>query len=180
MSKALPKVVTLIIALMLSGCIWIEDTADLEKFVAKIESQPKRPIQPLPEFKPYESFIYEGSSLRNPFEPLIEYEEISEEQEVASNGLSPDVDRPRDYLEQFAVDDLSMVGTIAKQDGQLWALVVDSNGEIHRVKTGDYIGLDFGEIISVSDQLISLVEIVTDGRGGWVKRPRSLILPETE
>jgi len=180
MNRALPKIVLPVVAFVLSGCIWIEDTGDLERFVAKIESQPKKPIQPLPEFKPYESFIYEGSSLRNPFEPLVEYEEVPEEQEVATNGLQPNTDRPRSYLAQFAVDDLSMVGTIAKRDGQFWALVVDRNGEIHRVKTGDYMGLDFGEIVAVSDQLISLVEIVTDGRGGWVKRPRSLILPETE
>ena len=42
------------------------------------------------------------------------------------------------------------------------------------------MGLDFGVIKSLDERRIELVEIVTNGRGGWMKRPRNLALDEQE
>lgn len=169
-----------LIAVALSGCLWVEDTADLKEFVAKTQARPSGQIEPLPEFKPYESFVYEGSSLRNPFEPLIPAEEADE---VVGNGseIKPDDDRPKDYLETFAIDQLKMVGTITPLDQQgLLALVRDNKGEIHRVALGDHMGLDYGQVTEITDDVVKLVEIISDGRGGWMKRPRNLAMPTQE
>ncbi len=166
----------------LSGCVWVEDNDDLVRFVADVRAKPKGKIEPLPTFKPYESFVYQGASLRDPFVPLVKVE--SETNNLAvddSNGLQPDQERPRSYLEQFSVDDLKMVGTIGKaEDSFFWALVQDPNGEIHRVAVDDYIGLDYGRVASVQDQLLEIQEIISNGRGGWMQRPRSIKLVEQE
>ena len=70
---------------------------------------------------------------------------------------------------------MNMVGTIIKDNEQtLYALISDSQGGIHRVKLGDYIGKNHGKIVTVSEGLIQLVEIVADGQGGWFERPRVL------
>ncbi|WP_432697324.1 pilus assembly protein PilP [Marinobacterium sp. YM272] len=165
---------------MSTGCLWVEDTTDLRQFVSTTMAKPGGKIEPLPEFKPYESFVYEGSSLRDPFQPLLP---TSEADEVAGpdSGIKPDEERPKDYLESFAIDQLRMVGTITPLDmGGLYALVRDNQGEIHRVTVGDHMGLDYGEVVEVNDQTVKLIEIISNGRGGWMKRPRNLALPEQE
>ena len=163
-----------------TGCIWVEDTADLSKFVTDVQAKPKGKIEPLPTFEPYHSFVYQGASLRDPFVPLVRVvsAEVNFELEDG-DGLQPDQDRPRSYLEQFSVDQLSMVGTIGKAENDFfWALVLDDNREIHRVKVGDYLGLDFGRVIAVSDQQLDVMEIISNGRGGWMQRPRTIELAE--
>lgn len=176
----------LLLCVQFSGCVdWVGEKNDLKVFVADAQASPKGAIQPLPEFKPYRSFIYEGASMREPFVALlpisVDYDEGEEANEQVYSGIKPDESREKDYLESFALDKLVMVGTITeKVDDKLWALIRDQNSEIHRVTLGDYMGLDFGEIKSLDERKIELVEIVTDGRGGWMKRPRNLALDEQE
>jgi len=171
----------LALALGLQGCIWVEDTTDLRQFVADKSAQPGGRIEPLPEFKPYESFVYEGSSLRDPFVPLVM---LSEETSVPMDGqteLQPDDERIKEYLEEFPVDQLAMVGTItALENGELISLVRDTNGEVHQVVVGNHMGLDYGEVIAIDERSMKLEEIVSNGRGGWMKRPRTVNLPELE
>ncbi|WP_415893194.1 pilus assembly protein PilP [Neptuniibacter sp. PT8_73] len=179
------KVLTLsFIAFMLGGCVnWVADTADLKKFVAKTNKLKGGSIEALPEVKPYSSFVYEGASMREPFKavvPVLPAEELNESGEQVSE-LQPDNDREKDYLESFSIEKLSMVGTInQRDDGRLWALIEDSNSEIHRVTVGDFMGLNHGEIVSLDERQINLLEIIKNGRGGWMKRTRSLALNEPE
>jgi type IV pilus assembly protein PilP len=43
------------------------------------------------------------------------------------------------------------------------------------------MGQNYGRIIGVNETRVELIEIVPNGRGGWVERPRSLTLDgETE
>lgn len=173
--------VAVALTLMMQGCIWVEDTTDLRQFVADKVAQPGGKIEPLPEFKPYESFVYEGSSLRDPFVPLVM---LTEQQEIPLDGqteLQPDDDRIREYLEEFPVDQLVMVGTItALEDGELISLIRDTNGEVHPVVVGNHMGLDYGLVMAIDERSMQLEEIVSNGRGGWMKRPRTLTLPELE
>ena len=173
----------LVVYASLTGCIdWVEDTQDLKRFVSKTQAAPAGTIKPLPEFKPYHSFVYEGASMREPFEPLVPVQADDPVNEnLNDESLKPDLERQKEYLETFAVDQLEMVGTIYKKDEQrLWALIKDSNAEIHRVTAGNHMGLDFGEIISLDEREIVLLEIIKNGRGGWMKRSRSLALKEQE
>ncbi|WP_133256764.1 pilus assembly protein PilP [Nitrincola tibetensis] len=163
--------------LLTAGCTYVEDTSDLRAFVAERSSRPVGQIEPLPDFRPYEAFVYEGSSLRNPFVPILPVvAEIPQE----ITDVSPDPARVKDYLEEFAVDNLLMVGTITQPgDAEaLWALVTDPKGEVHRVSVGDFLGLDNGQIVMLNERRIELSEIVSNGRGGWMKRPRIIVLPE--
>ena len=163
----------------LQGCIWIEDSADLRAFVAERSSRPVGEISPLPEFKPYEAFVYEGSSLRNPFRAMVP--EVVVAPEVLSE-VFPDPDRIPEYLERYAVDNLNMVGTITSpiNADHFYALIRDPLGEVHRVQVGDFLGLDNGQVVSLDERRIELTEIVSNGRGGWMKRPRFITLPETD
>lgn len=169
------------LVLSMSGCIWVEDTTDLRAFVAQKAAQPGGKIEPLPEFKPYESFVYQGSSLRDPFVPLVLVVDEQDPQQDGMTELKPDTERVKEYLEEFPVDQLAMVGTItALQDGELISLIKDTNGEVHQVVVGSFMGLDYGVVVGIEERSVALEEIVSNGRGGWMKRPRTVTLPELE
>lgn len=167
------------VTLALQACIKVDGLDDLRQFVTETNAKPAGKIEPLPEFKPYESFLYRATSLRGPFQPLIRIEATEEEQQLVKNDLKPDFDRPKEPLEAFKLEQLTMVGTIHMlAGGDLSALIRDANGEIHRVTQGNYIGRNYGEIAQVNETQLDIVEIVPNGRDGWMKRPRNLVLVE--
>jgi type IV pilus assembly protein PilP len=175
MKKLLPL---LFVFASLSGCVWVEDPADLRLFIREKLAAPAGSVEPLPEFKAYENFVYEGPWLRNPFVPMVPLVIQESAEEVVLSRVHPDFNRIKSYLEEFPVDQLVMVGTISSPlNRELIALVRDPNSEIHQVKVGDHLGLDYGEVVGLSEREISLTEIVADGRGGWINRPHSIELP---
>ncbi len=92
------------------------------------------------------------------------------------SAVRPDPDRSKEYLEQFTLDSLRMVGRL-ERGGQDWTLIRDPEGGIHRVRLGNFLGRDHGKVVDMSDTFIAVVEIVSDGTSeGWVERPRTLEL----
>ena len=156
-------------ALVLAGCS--NDMEKLEQQVAEIKSRPGERIEPLPEIKPYESFAYNAASLRSPFVPSAPVRS-----DMAS-GVRPDIKRPREFLEQFPLDTMRMVGTLALQ-GRNYGLVQGKDGLVHRVLPGNFMGQNDGRILSITSTRISIIEIVPDGLGGYIERPAALALTE--
>jgi type IV pilus assembly protein PilP len=91
--------------------------------------------------------------------------------------LRPDVKRAREFLEQFPLDTLRMVGTLELQ-GRKYGLVQGKDGLVHRVLPGQYLGQSDGRITSVTASKIALIQIVPDGVGGYIERPAALALTE--
>jgi len=154
-----------------------ENTTDLELYVQDVKARQKTSIEPLPEFEPYESFVYEASDLRDPFtEPTFSQPRAATMQ-ASGNGIKPDFNRPTEPLEEFPLDSLRMVGTL-EQHEDTWALINDTAGTIHRVQAGNYMGQNHGKITRVTEFEIELTEIIPDGIGGWVERPASITISE--
>jgi type IV pilus assembly protein PilP len=111
--------------------------------------------------------------LRAPFNRPVDVKEIAR---LESGGnVRPDLKREKEFLEQFSLDSITVVGTV-RLDGLLWALVKDPDGGVHRVRKNNYLGRNFGNIIGVAENYLTVVEIVSTGGDGWVERPRSLEL----
>jgi type IV pilus assembly protein PilP len=143
---------------------------DLETFIAATKKEPGGRVEPLPEVKPYESFAYQAQDLRSPFMP-------GGSGSSSASAVRPDIKRNREFLEQFSLDTLRMVGTL-KLGGRNFGLVQTKDGLVHRVLPGNYIGQAEGKIVDVAASKIELVEIVPDGLGGYMERPASLALSE--
>ena len=173
-SRAIIRLIALPAALLLLvGCSRVDNYADLQAFVVEVKSRPGAEVEPVPEFVPYEGFIYSAASMRSPFEvPLIV---DGESTTVISENVQPDFDRPREPLENQALSSMSMVGMLVR-DGVYQALIEDAVGVVHRVGVGNYLGRNHGRIESISETQVSLVEIVPSGSGGWVERPQTLTL----
>jgi type IV pilus assembly protein PilP len=160
--------------IVLVGCSYGDVNVENRAFMAEVQAKPKGKIAPLPEFESYQAFTYGAANLRSPFEPPVVAQPKSAEQRK-NVGVKPPKNHVREYLERFALSSLSMVGTL-QQSNQTWALVQDDSGGVHRVQVGDFMGSQWGQIESIDDARIDITEIVSDGAGGWLRRPRSIEL----
>ncbi|MDX1803550.1 MAG: pilus assembly protein PilP [Alcanivorax sp.] len=173
--KTVSSSVMIVVALGLSGCGSNANIPQLETRLKEIEARPRGRIEPPPEFKPIATFAYSAHQLRSPFTPPVDQKLMP-----VTNGkqVEPDLDRPKEYLERFALDSLKMVGTIAKPGQPLQALIADPSGAVTRVKVGSHMGKNFGRVTKVSEVKVSLIEIVPDGRDGWVERSSNVSISE--
>ncbi|MBT8137290.1 MAG: pilus assembly protein PilP [Gammaproteobacteria bacterium] len=155
----------------LGGCA--KDVSDLEQYIGEVHARGGGRIEPLPQIKPYETFVYSASDMRSPFMPAIEDRPTT----TSASSIRPDQARAREFLEQFPLDTLRMVGTI-NLSGSDYALVKTSDGLLHRVRVGNHMGQSEGRVIEISDSEIKLIEIISDGLGGYIERPAAVALSD--
>lgn len=157
---------------LISGCV--RDTSDLDGYIADVKARQSAPIEPIPEIKPFETFSYPTHALRDPFAPL----DFSPQVETSrSSGPRPDDARPREALEEYPLDTLRLMGTL-QQKNNLWALIRDPSGTIHRVQTGNHMGKNHGRITQISEREVRLRELISDNAGGWIVREAALAARE--
>ena len=156
----------------LIGCSPSRDYSDLEAFMDEVDSRPRGRIDPIPPLETVAPFSYAVSNKRSPFEPPVVVKKVNRQD---GPQVTPDFNRVKQFLEQFPVAQLSMVGTLA-QGSQKYALIKDPQGQVTTVREGDYMGTDHGQIQEVAETSVELIEIVPDGTGGWVERARSIAL----
>jgi type IV pilus assembly protein PilP len=164
-------VLFVLLASMLTGC-GTGDLSDLQAFMVEVEARPAPALPPLPPFARAEPFAYEAMGLRSPFEPPVV---VRPSQRPTGPQVKPNPNRIKQYLEQFTIASLAMVGTLA-QGPAMYALIQDGDGGVHRVQSGDYMGTDHGKIHSIDEAELELIEIVPDGTGSWVERIRTVSL----
>ena len=175
MNASLTRTLTVCIvaAFALSACGG--DMDDLDQYINSVKAKPGGRIDPLPEITPYEVFTYlaDAEGLRSPFVPDSPQAAAG----IAAGGTRPDPERSREFLEQFPLDTLRMVGTLKLGETQ-FGLVQTSDGLIHRVIPGNYMGQNDGRIVVVSESEIELVEIISDGIGGYLEREAAVGLAD--
>jgi len=161
-----------IVALGLGACG--SDMDDLDSYINSVKARPGGRIEPLPEITPYEIFTYvaDAEGLRSPFVP-----DTPQAAGSAAGGASPDPDRPAEFLESFPLDTLRMVGTLDINE-TVYGLVQTSDGLIHRVVPGNYMGQNDGRITEITESEIVLVEIISDGIGGYIERDAAIGLSD--
>jgi type IV pilus assembly protein PilP len=167
------KFVLALLPMLLVGCA-NKDMSDLEQFVEEVQSRPATGIEPIPEIKQVAGFTYLAKNRRDPFTPQVDESEATES--ILDTGLRPDPNRRKEELEAFSLDSLRMVGTL-EQDEQTWGLLQTSDGTIHRVVAGNYVGRNDGRITRISEEKIELIELVPTG-SGFLEKEAALALGE--
>lgn len=163
----------LLVALLLSACGG-EEFQDLRDFVNNAGADMRGKVEPPPDIKPYEPFAYDNStSLPDPFQPRK-----AEKRDKGGSGQNqPDFSRPKEELEDYPLESFRMVGYLF-QKGVGHAVIRSAEGKIYRVRAGNYIGLNFGQITSISETELKIKEMVQDSAGDWTERESSLQLAE--
>jgi type IV pilus assembly protein PilP len=162
----------LVVAAALSACGG-DGNQDLRDYVDKVRQRAPAPIQPLPEVKPVATYVYDPGDRRDPFTMDVRGEDLAEPPPAGS--IAPDPLRRKEELEQYALDSLKMVGTLAQADSN-WALVLSPEGVLHKVRVGNYVGHNNGQIMRIDEGQIQITEIINEGGGEWRERQASIAL----
>ncbi len=159
---------------LLVGC-GDDGMQDLRQYVKKVKARKPGRIDPLPEIRQIETFVYVAGNRRNPFIPTQEAE--AEDALLDDNGLTPNSNRRKEELEHFPLDSIRMVGTVDLNE-TVWGLVKTKDKTIYRIKVGNYMGQNHGQITSISEDKIELTEIIPKKPSGFMERQASVSLSE--
>ncbi len=167
------KFIPLVVPLLLAGCA-SQDMSDLQDYVNEVKSRPASGIEPIPEVKQVVGFVYVPKNRRDPFTRQEDDTAVTET--ILDNGVRPDPNRRKEELESYSLDTLRMVGTLEQEEDR-WGLVKTSDGTIHRVAPGNYMGQNDGRITRVSEDKIELIELVPTG-SGFLEKEAAIALGE--
>lgn len=135
----------------------------LDEPVAAVQVPSGPGLEPLPELLNPVKFTYSAANGRDPFTPSVRTT-MTESGEIRSRR------RP---LEQYSLNDLTMVGLLKRQQSYA-GLIRDPSGAIHRVEAGDYLGRNQGRIRNISEQGVELIEWTSNEAGQAVRREQLL------
>jgi type IV pilus assembly protein PilP len=160
---------------LLAGCA--DDGLDeVRSFVQTAHADKKPRVEPLPELKVQETFLYNPADLADPFSAVnLRPQGIAGK--AGGGGPRPDPNRRKEPLEDYPLDSLKMVGTL-QRGKQYWAVIQAPDGTVQRVKSGDHMGQNFGMITKITDEKIEVIELIQGSLGDWVEREASLALSE--
>lgn len=157
---------------LLSGCSEKASIEDLKGWMNSLQNT-RGDVKPLPPAKPYEPFVYNSFSLPDPFKPR----KVSSP--VTAGLLQPDINRPRQLLENYPLESLTMVGVLERKKIRFGVVRANDNS-LHQVKVGNYMGQNFGRVVAVTDSEIKLKELVQDVNSEWVERDTKVQLLDAQ
>ncbi len=161
-----------IFSVALSGCS-SDGLEDLREFVKNAYADKKPRVEPLPEIKMQETFIYNSANLADPFASF----NLNPQSQKSASGPRPDPNRRKEPLEEYPLDSLKMVGTLMRGK-QVWAVIQAPDGTVHRAQKGDHLGQNSGMISKITEEKIDLIELIQGTMGDWVEREANLTLME--
>lgn len=158
-------------AALLAACSG-EEQSELRQELAGMTKDLRGKVDPLPQVKSFEPVPYKGESMVDPFVPGRIVVTQASAGGGGGGGVQPDLNRPKEPLEAFPMEAIQMVGTLT-QSKDMFALV-KAGANLFRVKKGNYMGPNFGVIVSIDESQINVKEVVQDSGGDWVERSTSL------
>jgi type IV pilus assembly protein PilP len=161
---------------MMVGCVAEPELDDLRVFTENAFKDQKPDVEPLPPLRPHAVFIYTASDMVDPFDQ-DNLKEKQTDTDAADDAEGPDRSRRKEPLEAFPLDALLLVGMLDQQ-GEKWAVVRAPDQSIHRVKQGNYMGVNYGEIVEIGDTSLTVTELVRNPVGKWESKDADLILVE--
>lgn len=171
-------------ALSLAAVVWLTGcgSASQDELTEWMQSQrnsvqPKVP--PLTEPKRFVPQAYLSEGQVSPFSSDKLTAALNREagRTGANNALiAQEMARRKEPLEALPLDAMVMVGVLGK--GSQTVGLVRANGLLYQVRSGNYLGQNYGRITRISETEIALREIVQDGVGEWIERPAALQLQE--
>lgn len=162
---------------LLAGC-GDSDVREVRDWMAQVQRETHPTVKPLAEPKTFIPYAYGAKESLDPFSQTKLLGELAKAAAVSTNPNQPDTKRPRELLETFPLDTMSMVGTIEKGGTRYALLQIDR--ALYQVRAGQRVGQNFGVVTRVNDGAIDVREVVQDAAGEWVERMAKLELQSKE
>jgi type IV pilus assembly protein PilP len=166
-------------AVILGACVLLAGCAggsedDLQAWMNEQAKTMRGAVRALPELKPFPVVAYAGTQGDDPFRSA----RMEPERRASAGALRPDMDRRREPLESFPLESMQMVGVLMQ--GRNTHALIKANNALHQVKVGNYMGQDFGVVTQITENQVTLRELVEDVHGDWVERITPLTLQERQ
>ena len=152
------------------------DQQELQEWMEQQRREVKPNVKPLNAPKKFDPERYAMASAVEPFSIQKLTVALKQEARQPNSLLAAELNRRKEPLEAYPLDSMSMVGSMNKKGAPYALLKVDSL--LYQVKSGDYIGQNYGKITKITETDISLREIVQDAAGEWIERNSALQLQE--
>ncbi|MDO8654501.1 MAG: pilus assembly protein PilP [Undibacterium sp.] len=163
--------------LALTGC-GDNGVAELKQWMDSVKKETHVVVAKVSEPKVYVPVAYSGKSELDPFNPAKLLVALARMKAESNNGLRPDMERRKEVLEAYPLDELRMVGVIERSTARNALIQVDKS--VYQAKLGNYIGQNFGVITKINETNLEIKEIVQDPAGEWTERKVTLELQETK
>ena len=159
---------------LLAGCD--SDTQELTAWMDQQRREARPSVPPLAAPKKFDPVPYGNAQQVDPFSLQKLSVALKQEARQPNSLLATEMNRRKEPLESFPLDAMAMVGSVSKAGRPFALLRVDNL--LYQVKAGDYLGQNFGRVLSVTETEVSLREIVQDAAGEWTERNAALQLQE--
>lgn len=165
-------VITAFLCITITGCS-SDDMSDLRVFVDTVHSDRKPKIEPLPEVKTHEPFAYMAEDAIDPFGRF----NLKPRSRSAVSGRGPDQRRRKEPLEDYPLDGLKMLGTLSRGN-DAWVVIKAPDGTVHRAKVGEHMGHNYGMVTKITEEKVSLIELIQNPLGEWIEREAGIAILE--
>jgi type IV pilus assembly protein PilP len=157
-------VVLLAVPFVLVACSSVEHE-DIKEWMREQAKEMRGDVPPLPTLDVNPPVPYDSADLQSPFSNAKILTS-----EVATDKTAPAQDRPKQPLEGFPLEDLKVTGVII--DGKVpYALIQPpAPNKPKHVRIGEYVGQNFGRVIAITKDGMTVAETVKDSNGAWMER----------
>lgn len=163
----------LLLAAMFLGACSNEEHQDLRAWMNAETQTMQGKIQALPKLTQFPVVEYDVVGQVDPFQA------VRLEPEKRGGKSSPRNDnRRREPLEAYPLETLKMVGMML-MSGKPVALV-QADKTVHQIRAGNYLGQNFGVVTKITENDLTLKELIEDANGDWVERFSTMQLQEQE
>ena len=152
------------------------DQEELQRWMDQQRREVHPTVAPLSPPKKFDPEAYRMAEAVDPFSAQKMAAALKQDVRQPNSLLASEMNRRKEPLEAYPLDSMAMVGSVNKS-GQPTALLRVEN-LLYQVKPGDYIGQNYGKITKITENELTLREIVQDAAGEWIERSSTLQLQE--
>ena len=164
---------------VLAGCS--SNDEDLRQWMAEQRRVTTPKVTPLTEPTRYVPLVYAGGAAVDAFSSERLTQVLRSESGPLGGGtalLTPELNRRKEPLEAYPLESMQMVGVLMQ--GRNTHALIKANNALHQVKVGNYMGQNFGVVTKITENEVTLRELVEDVYGDWVERTTPLTLQERQ
>ncbi|MDQ7989082.1 MAG: pilus assembly protein PilP [Candidatus Dactylopiibacterium sp.] len=150
-----------------------EEHEDLRTWMTQEAKGMQARIQPLPKLTEFPVVAYDATELSDPFQASrLEPEKRGGRANPRNDG------RRREPLEAYPLESLQMVGMMHMAGKPVALVRADKN--LFQIRAGNYLGQNFGVVTRITENELTLKELVEDANGDWIERLSTIQLQEQE
>ena len=178
--KMLRLVLSLVALACMAGLSACGDQRDdLRQWMVQQRQQTRPTVKPLQKPTEYQPLDYTQAAAADPYADERLTSVLRRESRTADAGaalIAPELNRRKQPLEAYPLDTMTMVGSLQQNNDDVALIRVDQL--LYQVRPGQYLGQNYGRIQAITENTVTLREIVQDAAGEWMERRAELTLQE--